>query len=153
MISFFEYIKKQGWFLDESSKEERDIEAMRRRIKLQAYQDSYRTASANIPKQAPSPKEKKAWDQYTQDVSAAAKETPNDPNWDFNDEVEQEIRKKTGLSLSHGQLIPNFMDDPKSEADDDRLRELIYDAFEDGLSAEETADMAIEFLKSHGYLR
>lgn len=77
--------------------------------------------------------------------------TPKSPTQEFEDAVEEEIYKITGKSWAHGAILDGSQGG-KEEADGERVHHLIRDSYDDGTSPEEAAKMAVELMKSMGYL-
>lgn len=141
MITFIEWLGR----FDEESREERlarEREAAERQKRVEDYIDKSREVQGRMPQAKPG----------SPDWEAFAREMPESPRDDFMYDVEEEIRRITGKSWSHGEIIDAVNGGPKQEADDERVTELMYDSYEDGSSPQETARMAVELIKSMGYL-
>jgi len=141
METFLEWLGR----FDEESRQEREArerEAAERDMRWGAYSDKMQDFRRHPEPPFGSP----GWSDW-------ARNAPENPKDDFRDSVEEEIRRLTGMSWNHGQIIDTMSGDPKKEADDDRVSELIEDSWEDGSSPQEAARMAVELMKSMGYLR
>jgi hypothetical protein len=70
------------------------------------------------------------------------------PSQEFVDSVCDNVEKKTNFSYMY-----DFPDNPKGEADSDRILELVHDCFHDGTSEEEATNMVIDLLRQMKYVR
>lgn len=141
MISFNEWLR----IIAEESRQERlarEMESERRADIYGNYVLRHRNHMDNRPK---SPVGSPDW-------MAHAKNYPENPMDDFRNDVNEEIFKLTGLDWNHGAIIDGSTGG-REEADADRVRRLIDDSWDDGSTPQETARMAIELIKSMGYLK
>jgi len=141
MLSFNEWLKIIS---EESSQErmEREAEAGRRAERWADYAAKARRHSAGKPD---SPIGSPEW-------MAHARKAPSSPTEEFRSAVSEEIFKITGLDWDHGAII-DTQEGGKQEADSDRVAHLIEDSWEDGTTPRDTAIMAVELMKSMGYLK
>lgn len=134
------------WMISEETKEERAARedmATGRRIAWEKYLDLHNQHKQTRP-DTPFSMRDPAWVNH-------AKSGPKSPLNDFRDEVDEEIRRITGV-WPH-EIIPDATEDEKQAADSYRIASMVEDSYDDGTSAEEAARMAVEVLKSMGYLK
>jgi hypothetical protein len=141
MISFNEWLK----IITEESAQERmtrEAEALTRAERWDDYAQKAKNHSANKPG---GPIGSPEWVDH-------ARNAPSSPTEEFREKVDEEIFRLTGLSWNNGEIIDNLTAG-KQEADLDRVSSLIEDSWDDGSSPQETAKMAVELMKSMGYLK
>lgn len=70
------------------------------------------------------------------------------PSQEFVDSVCNNVEKKTNFSYMY-----DLPDNPKGEADGNRILELVHDCFHDGTSEEEATNMVIDLLRQMKYVK
>jgi hypothetical protein len=77
------------------------------------------------------------------------KKLPNNinPSEEFLEKVYDNIEEKTGFHYLY-----NFPDNPKGNADANRVHELVWDCYDDGTTVEEATSMVIDLLKKMNYI-
>lgn len=141
MISFNEWLK----IITEESKKERrarEIESKRRAKMDDDYFAKKKTHFYLSPKTAIGSPE---WMKH-------AEKSPKNPLDQFQHDVDEEILKITGLDWRYGEVIDSSRGE-KEYADERRVLKLIIDSWEDGSNFQETARMAVDLMKSMGYLK
>lgn len=141
MIPFNEWLK----IIAEESKEEREareIESKRRAELDDEYFAKKKTHFYLSPK---APIGSPEWMKH-------ARKSPQNPLDQFQQDVDEEILKITGLDWRYGEIIDSSVGE-KEYTDERRILKLIIDSWEDGSTPQETARMAVELMKSMGYLK
>lgn len=126
----------------EDDRLEREKEAERRRLEAERVEKEIRDVDSRLR-----PKVNKT-DHTTPEFQAWKSARPTRPVDNFRIQVSNLIGKLTGTSGLHALLPDDWWENPKYRADFDRLDQIISDSFEDGSSAEETARMTVELLRS-----
>jgi len=133
--------------IDEESREERavrDDEARRREKSTLDYEFDRTYLHTRRPRGVDH-RELLAW--------AIKNKQPQRPLSVYVDEVDTEINRRLA-SMGSPRTEQLFFDNPspRSDADFDRLHDIVADSFRDGTSVGQAADMGVEFLRARGYI-
>lgn len=134
--------------LDEESREERAAreEEARRREKSTLDHEFDRTHLHPPRPRGLDQRELLAW--------TMKNKPPQRPLSAYVDEVDMEMNRRLA-STGSPRTEQLFFDNPspRSEADFERLHDIVADSFRDGTSVGQAADMGMEFLRARGYIQ
>lgn len=142
-------MKFNEWLIKEETKEERarrELEAKRREDLFMKHKDQ-EEENKSIERASGFSK-MPTTDDELKDYMDLRRKLPNttSPSEEFVEKVYDNVDKRTKFHLY------DFPDNPKGDADSQRILKLIHDCFDDGTSEEEATNMIIDLLRKMNYI-